>query len=1121
MISINIIMKSQYDQFEMRRKTNFLKTKENKRSFVINELKRFSKESQNGIINELKSFERNLKVTNVKSHWIYNGINCLATPEAIEALASNPDILIIGYNREQYLLPIGEKATAADGSKELTYNITKVNADDVWGLGFTGEGVIIAVIDTGVNYNHVDINDHLWNDPDYPYHGYDFANNDNNPMDDHGHGTHCSGTVCGDGTAGSQTGMAPDATLMCLKVLNSSGNGTIDGICDGVAFAVEHGAHIFSMSLGFANGGTTAERIQFRNTMINTLEAGVVGAVAAGNEGDQTNTYPIPNNVRVPGNCPPPWLHPDQTITGGLSCVVCVGSTTSSDAASYFTSKGPVTWQSITGFNDYAYNPGIGLIRPDVCAPGTDIKSLNYSGTTGYTTMSGTSMATPCVAGVMGLMMQKNLELTPAEIDEILENTAVKLSTSKSNTFGSGRIDALEAVNAVVVGPIIFNSYVLNDENGNNDGKLNPGETVSLTVSMENISEEAVEEVAVVMTSNSPYVTIGTSTAIYGNFAVGEIKTIENAFTLTLSADAPATQSITLLFEASSTAETAVTRCNIMVYDYILSAGSIVVDDTYGNNNGILEPGETADLYLFINNLGNEFASSLNGLLSTTFSGLTINSNNNSFGSMYGNQSSSAAYNVTLDVNVQPDEIIIPFTLEISDYNERQTPLTYLYKNSCNVIFDLYDSYGDGWNGASMNVSFSDGTPSQNLTVSSGQSTKSYTIEISQGTTVTLSWTSGSWDSECSFNIYYEDGGNIYTGNSAPSSGVFYTWSNNCSGGSSPTILCLHVDNLMATINAPNVVLTWDASTMSDNYNIYANHELIASNINATSYTISDVEIGDFCYTVTAVCDGIETNPSNQSCVSFSCAAPSYLSLTPMNNNGEPALLLEWNATNSAEQYKIYVVDNVEITTTDTSYLITNIEWNVEYCIAIAAVCEFGEGLPSSTICKSVNYCYIPQDLTAVAAENNSINLSWSSSENAATYNIYRDGVEIVSMISTNNYLDNNLTIGSYCYQVTALCEIGESDFSNEDCEDVISINEWEKNYKIYPNPANNEINITGENIKSIKMYDVLGKIVKEIKIVSQSNAMLNTSSILSGIYIIEVITTDGNVSSQKVVIQH
>jgi serine protease AprX len=133
---------------------------------------------------------------------------------------------------------------------------------------------------------------------------------------------------------------------------------------------------------------------------------------------------------------------------GALSCVVAVGAVNYNDAAADFTSRGPVTWQD-TEFGDYVYNPGIGLIRPDVCAPGVSIKSLDYNNISGYTNMDGTSQATPCVAGIVALMLQKNPELTPAEICRILEETSVKLTPTKSNITGVGRVDALAAVNAV------------------------------------------------------------------------------------------------------------------------------------------------------------------------------------------------------------------------------------------------------------------------------------------------------------------------------------------------------------------------------------------------------------------------------------------------------------------------------------------------------------------------------------------------------------------------------------------------------------------------------------------------------------------------------------------------
>lgn len=118
-----------------------------------------------------------------------------------------------------------------------------------------------------------------------------------------------------------------------------------------------------------------------------------------------------PYLLSVPGACPSPWRHPDQLANPGeLSCVIAVGAVDYNDVAADFSSQGPVTWQD-TEFGDYAYNPGIGLIRTDVCAPGVNIKSLDYLTTDGYTNASGTSQATPCVAGIIALMLQKNPNL--------------------------------------------------------------------------------------------------------------------------------------------------------------------------------------------------------------------------------------------------------------------------------------------------------------------------------------------------------------------------------------------------------------------------------------------------------------------------------------------------------------------------------------------------------------------------------------------------------------------------------------------------------------------------------------------------------------------------------------
>ena len=855
-ISINIILKAQYDPKELSIKADIFPTKKSRRDFVVNELKDFSEKSQISVMLSVNILKGMNEIRKISSHWLCNVINCEATVEAINEVSTNPDVLIIGYNKEQKLLLDDEKSSlAVDGGREIAQNVLQVNADDVWALGYTGQGVIVAVIDTGVNYNHLDLADHLWSsDPDYPNHGYDFVNNDNDPKDDHGHGTHCSGTVCGDGTAGSQTGMAPDATLMCIKVLNSNGSGTLNQCISGIEFAIEHEADIFSMSLGFSGGGTISQRIQIRNMMVNALAAGIIGAVAAGNEGSSLSQYPIPNNVGLPGNCPPPWLNPDQTVIGGLSCVVSVGAVDYSDVAAYFTSHGPVTWQAITGYMDYPYNPKIGLIRPDVCAPGVDIKSLDYSGNNGYTTMSGTSMATPCTAGVMALMLSKNNYLIPAEIDEILETTAQKLTSTKSNIYGSGRIDALAAINAFTKGVIVFDSCSINDVHGNGDGLLTPGETVNLNVTLQNIASFPVHNAIVTLTTSSPYVTINDSIAEYGDFAVGQTITVEDAFTILLAKSIPIGKNISFTLKISSDTTFCKYNFKMMTYDYSLDyVSSSVYDAETGNGNGMLDPGETADICVYITNTGNLAAEGIRGQIESLSDYLTIDTSSIVYGTFNLASTKFARFMATLSSSVPNNNYPLPMTLALSDKEGRVTDREFTYINKCNVVFHMHDSGGDGWQGAYLYVHYNDGTPTDTLTMTSG-SDYYQTIPINYTTSVSLTWRIGVNDRECSFDIHYESGDFIYS-TSYSHLGVFFTWVNDCSGSISH--ICHSPEGLDASVVGNDVNINWLAPSRENltSYNVYRNDVLIASDVTVTSFTDVDVPDGIYYYSVEAVYD--------------------------------------------------------------------------------------------------------------------------------------------------------------------------------------------------------------------------------------------------------------------------
>ena len=450
-----VVMKQQYDNMELSRKTQFM-DKAQRRAYAINDHQAFCEASQSEAI----SFAHNLgdEVLEILPFWSVNAFGCMATDEAIQLLEARHDVAMVVRDEPRRLLPEGETSRPAD-SRDNAWHVDKVNAPAVWGYngstGYTGNGVVVAILDTGVNYNHVDIAGSMWDGgPEFPHHGYDVVNHDNDPMDDYMHGTHCAGIVAGQGNAGTQTGIAPGAKIMAVKIMDETGYGNDQNIIDGIEFALAHGADILSCSFGDPETGGYAI---FRQLYETVLDAGIVAAVAAGNVGDQQYTYPRPFNTEAPGNCPPPWFHPDQTLHGGHTAVVCVGATDANDNHSSFSSIGPVTWtegQNIGEYNDYPYEVGnpdaIGLIRPDISAPGANIVSLGFPGNTSYDTHDGTSMATPCTAGVMALLLEADPSLTPAQIDSIIELTAVKIEGfKKNNTVGSGRIDALEAVNAL------------------------------------------------------------------------------------------------------------------------------------------------------------------------------------------------------------------------------------------------------------------------------------------------------------------------------------------------------------------------------------------------------------------------------------------------------------------------------------------------------------------------------------------------------------------------------------------------------------------------------------------------------------------------------------------------
>lgn len=308
------------------------------------------------------------------------------SPEAVEALVAS------GYVVES----VG-KVYAMDTELDSSWGVKRIGGGYNHEVNIRGTGVKVAVVDTGVNYTHPDLA------PLYRG-GIDFVNNDNDPMDDHGHGTHCAGILTAIDNEAGVVGVASDVELYAVKVLDAGGSGAWDDIAASVEWAIENGIQITSQSLGgIGNPGTVVEDAYAAGN-----SAGIFQAAAAGNYGSLFGV-----------------LYPAR-----WSSCVAVAATDQNNKKAGFSSTGP---------------------QVDLAAPGVDVYST-YLGT-GYTTMSGTSMACPHVAGAAAAILGEGIADTDGNgrvNDDLLLRlaaTAIDIGTvGKDNQTGYGLIVASSAV---------------------------------------------------------------------------------------------------------------------------------------------------------------------------------------------------------------------------------------------------------------------------------------------------------------------------------------------------------------------------------------------------------------------------------------------------------------------------------------------------------------------------------------------------------------------------------------------------------------------------------------------------------------------------------------------------
>lgn len=302
------------------------------------------------------------------------------TGKEATALKNNPRIQAVEENAEVH------------ATQTIPWGIERVQATTAQANGYTGAGIRVAVLDTGIEASHSDLN------VVGGYSVFTDSANSNPYFDGSGHGTHVAGTIAGLNNTIGVLGVAPNVQLYAVKVLNNSGSGSYAGIAQGIEWAINNNMKVINMSLG--GSATSSILEQMCNLAYNR---GILVVAAAGNSGNASGTG---DNVGYPAR---------------YSSVIAVAATTSSNTRASFSSTGPAV---------------------ELAAPGQSIYSTYRNNS--YATLNGTSMASPHVAGVAALVWQAKPHLSNVQLRQLLRDSAQNLGTA--NHFGYGLVRAQTAI---------------------------------------------------------------------------------------------------------------------------------------------------------------------------------------------------------------------------------------------------------------------------------------------------------------------------------------------------------------------------------------------------------------------------------------------------------------------------------------------------------------------------------------------------------------------------------------------------------------------------------------------------------------------------------------------------
>ncbi len=424
---------------------------------------------------ELQSLLRQRGVS-YQSYWAANMIIADIDRSLVELVAARADVARVDSNKSTRWIEdpeIASNRAAPEIASAVEWGVVNVNAPAVWALGFTGQGIVIGDLDTGTRWTHNALKPKYrgWNgttaDHNYNWHdsihsgGGTCGANTVAPCDDSGHGTHTAGITVGDDGSGNQIGVAPGAKWIGCRNMDQ-GNGTPATYTECFQFTIAPTdltgsnpnpalrPHVLNNSWTCPASEGCTTRAELETIVNNTEAAGIFVEASAGNSGPGCSTVSDPSAI--------------------YSAAFSTGAIDISNTLASFSSRGPSTY----------YTPN--LLKPNISAPGVNVRSSYVTSDSTYATLSGTSMAGPHVVGVVALLWSARPQLVRnvAATKSILQSTAnaaVVVSPAQTcggtastvipnNSFGYGRVDALAAVNAVPTAAPVSVSGHVTDGNG-------------------------------------------------------------------------------------------------------------------------------------------------------------------------------------------------------------------------------------------------------------------------------------------------------------------------------------------------------------------------------------------------------------------------------------------------------------------------------------------------------------------------------------------------------------------------------------------------------------------------------------------------------------------------------